>query len=116
MQVKVFLHITAGLRVFPAVERVFNKKLTTYEKLLAFDSYWEGYELGQDAPDMNESAFYWYEPAPQEWQAVLLDTASRAYNSLGGNGYGRIDMRTPKIDSVEGVMVLEVNANWYVCN
>lgn len=28
-----------------AAERVFNKKLGQYERLLAFDRYWQGYDM-----------------------------------------------------------------------
>jgi len=100
-----------GVQVYPAAERVFNKKLGKFERLLAFDQYWDGYELGHDAPDMNESAFYWYEMAPEQWQSELADVARRAYIAQGGNGYGRVDIRTRDNESLEGLAVLEVNAN-----
>jgi glutathione synthase/RimK-type ligase-like ATP-grasp enzyme len=42
-------------------------------------------------------------------QADLQKIAERAYLALGGNGYGRVDMRTDESDNQ--TMVLEVNAN-----
>jgi hypothetical protein len=34
-----------GTRVYPVAERVFNPKLLKYQRILAFDRYWDGYDL-----------------------------------------------------------------------
>jgi D-alanine-D-alanine ligase-like ATP-grasp enzyme len=34
-----------GVRVYPVAERVFNPQLQRYQRILAFDSYWDGYDL-----------------------------------------------------------------------
>ena len=35
----------AGVHVYTVVERVFNTNLKTYQRILAFDRYWDGYDL-----------------------------------------------------------------------
>ncbi|KAG0232983.1 hypothetical protein BGW42_007796 [Actinomortierella wolfii] len=96
-----------GVRVFPVAERVFDSKLGKYERLLAFDKYWEGYDLqgGQGNED-----FCRYACANDNWQPALQKIAMDAYLALQGNGYGRVDIRTSEIDVCDPV-VLEVNAN-----
>ncbi|EGF78901.1 hypothetical protein BATDEDRAFT_33473 [Batrachochytrium dendrobatidis JAM81] len=99
-----------GVKVYPVAERVFNPALKTEERILAFDRYWDGYELGSEAPAMTESSMVWYDLAPSEWQSHLQDLARRAYTACGGNGYGRVDIRTQSFDKPDA-LVLEVNAN-----
>lgn len=117
-----------GLHVYDVVERVFNTKLKTFERILAFDRYWDGYDLNGkislfhqmhafswamsgNAPQ-NAEQLYWYEKAPENFQHRLKTIAQNAYVSLGGSGYGRVDMRTDSLDgSDEDAWVLEVNAN-----
>jgi D-alanine-D-alanine ligase-like ATP-grasp enzyme len=41
---------------------------------------------------------------------MRLDVAKRAYLACNGTGYGRVDLRTSTPDSIDDVMVLEVNA------
>lgn len=61
---------------------------------------------------------YWYEAAPADWQESLksirfaneIELARDAYVSVGGTGYGRVDIRTKTVESKDG-FVLEVNAN-----
>jgi hypothetical protein len=95
------------------VERVFNAKLNTYQRILAFDRYWEGYSLDGQAPPSppKESAeVYRYAMADPSISPLLADIAARAFVALGGTGYGRVDMRSDAQDS-KNVFVLEVNAN-----
>jgi D-alanine-D-alanine ligase-like ATP-grasp enzyme len=99
-----------GLRVLRVAERVFNEKLQTYQRILAFDRYWDGYDLQGNKPQEQTDPVYKYAMAPEEWQPMLVDIASRAYLALGGSGYGRVDMRTDGMESKD-VYVLEVNAN-----
>lgn len=111
-----------GLKVFAPVERVFNSSLGTYQRILAFDRYWDGYTLDnqpgtqkqQQAPAKQDEKkpmeVYKYAMADQTIQHLLKDIAVRAFRALGGNGYGRVDMRSDAIDS-KNVFVLEVNAN-----
>ncbi|KAG0270343.1 hypothetical protein DFQ27_008358 [Actinomortierella ambigua] len=96
-----------GVRVYPVAERAFDPKLGRYERLLAFDQYWDGYDLqgGQGNED-----FCRYEYARETWQPALQQIAKNAYLALHGNGYGRVDIRTTEMDVCDPV-VLEVNAN-----
>ncbi|CAF1040233.1 unnamed protein product [Adineta steineri] len=77
-----------GIKVFPAVERIFNVKLSTYERFVTFD---------QDRLVSNDE------------NDILKKVAEDAYNSLGGNGYARVDIRTSDLDRFDPT-VLEVNA------
>lgn len=54
-----------------AAERVFNKKLGQYERLLAFDRYWQGYDMQGGRPPAEMEQLYWYAPGPAEWQDKL---------------------------------------------
>ncbi|KAF9974658.1 hypothetical protein BGZ73_001881 [Actinomortierella ambigua] len=96
-----------GVRVYPVAERAFDPKLGKYERLLAFDQYWDGYDLqgGQGSDD-----FCHYQYAFEAWQPALQQIAKDAYLALHGNGYGRVDIRTTEMDVCDPV-VLEVNAN-----
>ncbi|KXS20925.1 glutathione synthetase ATP-binding domain-like protein [Gonapodya prolifera JEL478] len=103
-----------GVKVYTVAERAFDPALSTYRRILAFDRYWDGFDLNGGAPDPEASSaapMYVYRPAPEAWQTHLADVARRAYLACGGSGYGRVDMRTPQDDTWEGVQVLEVNAN-----
>ncbi|KAJ3385169.1 Actin-like protein 6B [Lobulomyces angularis] len=99
-----------GIKAYLPAERVFNKKLGKFERFLAFDRYWDGYDLDGNAPDGSAESFYWYAPAPIEWQQELIKLAVNAYNACGGNGYGRVDIRTRCLEKLDA-FVLEVNAN-----
>jgi D-alanine-D-alanine ligase-like ATP-grasp enzyme len=97
-------------KVFKAVERVFDSKLGTYQRMLAFDRYWDGYDLEGNEPSTDEMSFFKYHLAPEPVQPILQDLALRAYLACGGSGYGRVDIRTDSIDSFNP-FVLEVNSN-----
>jgi D-alanine-D-alanine ligase-like ATP-grasp enzyme len=98
-----------GVTVHQVAERVFNKKLGKYERILAFDKYWEGYGLDGSKPE-TDSDIYKYAAAPTEHQEHLKQIARNAFLAVQGSGYGRVDMRTDSHDSMN-VFVLEVNAN-----
>ncbi|KAK3846172.1 MAG: hypothetical protein J3R72DRAFT_434301 [Linnemannia gamsii] len=96
-----------GVRVYPVAERAFDPKLGKFERLLAFDQYWDGYDL--EGGSGNED-FCKYAIANDAWQDHLQQVAKDAYLALEGSGYGRVDIRTVEMDICEPV-VLEVNAN-----
>ena len=75
-----------GVRVYPVAERAFDPKLGKYERLLAFDQYWDGYNL--EGGSGNEE-FCKYQMASGAWQNHLQQVAKDAYLALDGNGYGR---------------------------
>ncbi|KAI8831249.1 hypothetical protein BC829DRAFT_409807 [Chytridium lagenaria] len=97
-----------GAKVYPVAERVFHPRLKKDQRILAFDRYWDGYDL-QGGKGAGEPV-YWYELAPKEWQEALQELSRKAYIACGGSGYGRIDIRTPNLDDCDPY-VLEVNAN-----
>ncbi|KAI8896115.1 hypothetical protein BC833DRAFT_598907 [Globomyces pollinis-pini] len=98
-----------GIHVYPVAERVFNKNLKERQRILAFDRYWDGYDLDGSIPTTEEE-LYWYEKAQEDWQDHLRDIAGRAYLACGGSGYGRVDIRTKNASELNAY-VLEVNAN-----
>lgn len=95
----------AGVVVYPVAERVFNPELPEREKILAFDQYWDGYDL--EGGKGNGSVLYWYALAAEEWQKELQKIAKEAYLACEGNGYGRVDIRTRNRNELDAV-VLEV--------
>ncbi|KAG0317701.1 hypothetical protein BG000_004451 [Podila horticola] len=98
-----------GVRVFPVAERAFDPRLGKFERLLAFDQYWAGYDLQGGEIPANED-FCKYQMANEAWQEKLQQVAKDAYLALDGSGYGRVDIRTVEMDTCDPV-VLEVNAN-----
>lgn len=92
--------------VYAAVERVFHSSLPEHEKFLSFDRLWEIYE-DEEAMPGNEN-FYEYRAADVALVPALERLSLEAYAAVGGNGYGRIDIR---MDERTGeLFVLEVNA------
>lgn len=92
--------------IYPAVERAFNRGLPATEQFLSFDRLWEIYEREAPLPDQ---AYLWeYAAAPEALAQQLAEVSWAAYVSVGGRGYGRIDLRQ---DAATGdLFVLEVNA------
>ena len=92
--------------IYPPVERVFHPALPDTEKFLSFDRLWETYE--EETPLPNDEPFYTYH-RPDE---TIIDSITKlswdAYVSVGGKGYGRIDLRMDK--TTGKLYVLEVNA------
>lgn len=92
--------------VYPAVERVFNRKLPPTERFLSFDRLWEFYE--HEAPVGPGEEFWQYAPAPADLAERIHEVSWAAYEAVGGTGYGRVDLR---MDARTGDLhVLEVNA------
>ncbi len=92
--------------IYPSVERVFHRSLPPTERFLSFDRLWEVYE--REAP-MADGGYLWeYEPAPADLDTRLRALSWAAYQSVGGCGYCRVDLR---VDGASGALyVLEVNA------
>jgi len=85
------------LEVFPPAERVFDESIPPEERFLSYKLVWE--EGGQK---------YKYRLVEKDAE-LLMDLAKRAYDAVGGNGFGRIDVR--RRDTTNEYFVLEVNAN-----
>ena len=92
--------------IYPAVERVFNSSLPPTQQFLSFDRLWEIYE--REARLENNAYLWEYAPAPSDLVERLSAVSWAAYASIGGRGYGRVDVR---MDADTGeLFVLEVNA------
>ncbi len=93
-------------KVYEPVERVFHQSLPDSEKFLSFDRLWEIYE--DETPMPQNENFYEYKPVEPSMIPALKKLSLEAYQSCGGKGYTRIDIRQ---DSATGKLyMLEVNA------
>ncbi len=92
--------------MYPSVERIFDSSLPPTEQLLSFDRLWEIYE--RESPLPNNQCLWQYGPVPTTLAERLGSISWAAFASVGGRGYGRVDLR---MDADTGeVFVLEVNA------
>ncbi len=92
--------------VYPPVERVFHAALPPTEQFLSFDRLWEVHE--KESPMADGASLWEYQPAAAELQQRISEISWAAYASVGGQGYGRVDLR---MDAATGdIYVLEVNA------
>lgn len=96
----------AGTLIYEPVERVFHKSLPEDEKFLSFDRLWEIYEEEEAMP--NEENFYEYEAVKPDIAHEIKTVSWRAFVSVKGTGYTRIDIRKDK--RTGRLYVLEVNA------
>jgi len=95
-----------GLRALPACERVFDARVPTRERFLAFERYWELPEENRPLPP--GEPYYWYALAPAGMQGELADLSRRAMRAVGGESYARVDIR--RDERTGAFHVLEVNA------
>jgi D-alanine-D-alanine ligase len=92
--------------VYPPVERVFHHSLPPTEQFLSFDRLWEVYE--RETPVGVDEYLWEYGSVDAAMTARLSEVSMAAYRSVGGMGYGRVDLR---VDAATGaIKVLEVNA------
>lgn len=101
-----------GARAFPVVERTFHSALPPEERFLSYGRYWENFEEETQLP--SDEYFYNYRTAHTELQEQLKEIALRAFRSVGGTGYARVDMRMD--DLTKEIYVLEVNSNCGLSN
>jgi D-alanine-D-alanine ligase len=97
----------AGVRAYPAVERIFHSALPPHERFLSYDRYWSLFAEESRVPE--GEPFYRYALAADAWQQELTALARRAYTALSGTGYARVDLRADR--RTGEAFVLEVNAN-----
>jgi D-alanine-D-alanine ligase len=95
-----------SLRCYTPIERVFHKSLPENEQFLSFDRLWETYET--EKPIELEGHLYNYKKADDELSEILKEISIKAFKSVGGMGYGRLDIRMDK--NTGKFYVLEVNA------
>lgn len=92
--------------IYPPVERVFHPALPENEKFLSFDRLWETYD--EETPLPNNEPFYTYHRPDESLIDEITKLSWEAYVSVGGKGYGRLDLRMDK--TTGKLYVLEVNA------
>ncbi|MEK6780675.1 MAG: hypothetical protein AABY93_03160 [Bacteroidota bacterium] len=95
-----------NIRFYPPVERVFHASLPEKEQILSFDRLWETYD--KESPMPNSGALYNYCEPEAELIPRLKQISLQAFQSVGGMGYGRLDIRMDK--QTGKFYVLEVNA------
>jgi D-alanine-D-alanine ligase len=95
-----------AIRFYPPVERVFHASLPEKEQILSFDRLWETYD--KESPMPNSGVLYNYCEPEAELVPVLKQISLQAFQSVGGMGYGRLDIRMNK--ETGKFYVLEVNA------
>jgi D-alanine-D-alanine ligase len=94
------------LLVYTPAERVFHASLRPDERFLSYDRLWEVYE--REAPMPNDEHFWEYAPVSGELADEIVRVSLLAYESVGGRGYGRVDLR--QCSDTGALFVLEVNA------
>jgi len=93
--------------IYEPVERIFHKSLPEEQKILSFDRLWEIYEDEAPMPE-NENFYEYFLPKQPELIARLKKLTLEAYCAVGGQGYGRLDIRMD-VDT-GNLYMLEVNA------
>jgi D-alanine-D-alanine ligase len=92
--------------LYSPVERVFHEKLPETERFLSFDRLWEFHE--NEGPMQDGHDFWTYQPTPTDLADKICEVSWAAYASVGGIGYGRVDLRMD--GETQDLYVLEVNA------
>jgi D-alanine-D-alanine ligase len=97
---------TERLHVYTPAERVFHASLRPEERFLSYDRLWEVYE--RESPMPNGEFFWEYAPVTGALADEIVRVSLAAYESVGGRGYGRVDLR--QCSATGALFVLEVNA------
>lgn len=100
-------HQPESIKIYPPVERVFHSSLPETERFLSHDRYWEKDE--GETPLSGEEPFCHLQLVAPELNGRLCELAKRAYCAVGGNGFGRVDVRMDQAS--QQLFVLEVNPN-----
>ncbi|MDF5727792.1 MAG: hypothetical protein PUP92_07075 [Rhizonema sp. PD38] len=95
------------IKIYPSLERVFNSSLPETERFLSHYRYW-GKDEGVSSLSLEEP-FCFYQSVDPNLDNRLCELSKRAYCAVGGNGYGRVDIRMDKTS--QELFVLEVNSN-----
>ena len=94
------------IKFYPPAERVFHSSLPDKEQFLSFDRLWETYDKETPVPD--NGSLYNYKEVDKDLIPHLKTISLAAFQSVGGMGYGRLDIR---MDRQSGKFyVLEINA------
>ena len=92
-------HQPDRIKIYPPMERVFHASVPENERFLSY-GYWE-----RD----DEESFLSFQLVGSGLHERLCELSKRAYCAVGGNGYGRVDVRMDRESSE--LFVLEVNPN-----
>lgn len=103
--------LVTSSKVYTPAERVFDKNIPIMERILTFDICWSGCDLDNNNDGQVPDQPYSYHSAPIELHEILKNLARDAFNAVGGDGYGRVDIRQKTQDLGSDCLVLEVNAN-----
>lgn len=95
-----------SISFYPPVERVFHDSLPDHEQFLSFDRLWETYDA--ETPFADNGCLYNYRLADESLVEELKQISLQAFKSVGGSGYGRLDIRMDK--HTGKFYVLEINA------
>ena len=96
-----------NLKIYLPLERVFHSSLPETQRLLAYDQYWAK-DDGETLLSPSEP-FCSFQLVAPDLHDKLCELSKRAYCAVGGNGYGRVDIRMD--EASQELFVLEVNAN-----
>ena len=96
-----------GARAYPPAQRLFHSALPRHERFLSYDRYWSEFKEEPRLPE--GEPFYRFGQAPAHLRDRLAALAVRAFRAVGGQGYGRVDVRLE--ERSDELFVLEVNAN-----
>ena len=96
-----------GARAYPPAQRLFHSALPRHERFLSYDRYWSEYKEESRLPE--GEPFYRFGLAPAQLRGRLAELAVKAFVAVGGQGYGRVDVRLE--ERTDELFVLEVNAN-----
>lgn len=94
------------IKIYPPVERVFHSSLPEEERLFSYETSWGRYQ--EETPPPPGESFYHYQLVDSTFHERLCELSWRAYCAVGGNGYGRVDLRMDKAS--QQLFVLEVNS------
>jgi D-alanine-D-alanine ligase len=95
-----------GVRAFAPCERVFPPALRPEQRFVTFERNYGGVE--DDTAPEDSGFLYAYGPVEPALHPTLGQLAIAAFVALGGDGYGRVDLR---LDHDGRPVILEVNAN-----
>lgn len=94
------------IHCYTPIERVFHASLPEKEQFLSFDRLWETYDTEKPMPEQGH--LYNYHKADDALIPALKAISIKAFEAVGGMGYGRLDIRMDK--QTGNLYVLEINA------
>ena len=95
------------IKFYRPVERVFHPSLPEKEQFLSFDRLWETYK--EESPMPDDGYLYQYaEVLSPELTNALQELSLKAFQSVKGMGYARLDIRMDR--NTKQLFVLEINA------